>query len=123
MFELYKSNFKVQGVPRKIVPSLAVGVSRSEEVPWTLGRKCQFVRTPSPITILSVVTHLGGELKNDWCVCRSKVMQEYYNSTGATQEQSPIFAHSLEYQLESQKYKPAKSTNQTPTVIKISSSR
>ena len=33
-----------------VAPRLAFGVSpwHSEEVPWTMGRKCRFVRTPSP---------------------------------------------------------------------------
>ena len=33
-----------------VAPRLAFGVSprHSEEVPWTVGRECRFVRTPSP---------------------------------------------------------------------------
>ena len=37
----------VQHLP--VVSRLAVGaLARSEAVPWTMGRKCRFVRTPSP---------------------------------------------------------------------------
>ena len=83
-----------------VVSRLAVGAPmRSEEVPWTLGRECRFVRTHRPASDAAVPGYdpaRGSRGGARGRVGHSKVMQGLpalagVNSTGATQRQRQPF--------------------------------